>query len=466
MAIQQARNNLIDFEIATNPNYIPNWHHRLIARELEQIEAFGDRDFKVLIVTVPPRHGKSHQTTIDFPAWYLGRNPNKEVITVSYTAELAQEFGGKTREKLAGQQYKLIFPDVRLREDERSRGHWLTKQGGSYISVGVGGALSGRGANVLIFDDPIRNREEAESETYRKKVWDFFTSTAFTRLEPNGVVIVVLTRWHLDDLAGRILANDELKERTKIMKFTAIAEEDEANRKQGEVLWPDRFGIKSLVEIKKTIGIYDWSSLYQGSPVLTENQEFKPHWIKRITEQEVEKMSCRRFLTVDTAMSKKTQADYTGFCDNRVNQQNFWHLKAWRVKLGPEELVDMLFTLHENYRYEKIGIEKTTYTEGLKPYLDSEQRKRGRFLPITKLMHHQTAKEIRIRGLTPRYASGSIFHIEGECKMLEEEMFSFPVGVNDDVIDSLSYQLQIAAHRPIPYPQSPRIQGQKVNIGL
>ena len=143
-------------------------------------------------------------------------------------------------------------------------------------------------------------------------------------------------------------------------------------------------------------------------------------------------------------MSKKSTADYTGFCDNRVNQENFWHLRAWRAKIGPEELIDSLFALHEVNKYEKIGIEKTAYLEGLKPFLDSEQRKRTKFLPIVELEHKQTSKEVRIRGLIPRYASGSVFHIENMCIALEEEQISFPFGIHDDVLDATAYQPQVA----------------------
>lgn len=382
--------------------------------------------------------------SIDFPAWYLGRNPDKEIITASYSADLAQDFGGKTREKVNSDAFKLVFPDVTLKEDEKARGRWRTDQGGSYIAVGVGGPMTGRGANIMLIDDPIKNREEANSEVYREKTWDWFTSTAFTRLEPKGVVIVIMTRWHMDDLAGRIQAHPELSKRTKIIRFSAIAEQDGPYRKAGMPLWPSRFDLKELHEKKDAVGPYDWNALYMGLPILTENQEFKPQWYRNITEAEVVAMNCRRFLTIDTAMSKKAQADYTGFVDNRVNSQNFWNLKAWRLKLGPEELVDALFSLHTSNRYEAIGIEKTTYTYGLKPYLDSEQRKRGIFLPIVELAHNQTAKEVRIRGLIPRYSSGSVYHIAGECKSLEDEQANFPVGVHDDTLDACAYQLQIA----------------------
>lgn len=380
--------------------------------------------------------------SIGFPAWYLGRNPTKEIITVSYSGELALDFGSKTRSIVNSESYP--FNEVTLKPDEQAKAKWRTNKGGSYTSVGVGGAITGRGANILLFDDPIKNREEAESEVYREKVWQFFTSTAFTRLEPGGVIVVILTRWHVDDLAGRILKNPELSKRSKVIHFPAIATQNEVYRKKGEPLWPERFDLPALNEIKNTIGPYDWESLYQGSPVLTENQEFKPQWFKSIPQSQVEALSVRRFLTIDTAMSLKTQADFTGFCDNSVSEQNFWHLKAWKMKLGPEELVNAIFALHTRHNYEAIGIEKTTFTDGLKPFIDSEQRKRNIFLPIVELQHNQTRKEIRIRGLIPRYASGSIFHIQGECVDLEEEMFNFPVGLHDDVLDATAYQLQLA----------------------
>lgn len=445
MAIQQARENLIDFSIVTNPRYEQNWHHEVIAKELEALEQNGDRDYKVLMVFVPPRHGKSEECSINFPAWYLGRNPQKEIITVSYSAELAQDFGGKTRSLVNSEAFPFIFPEVTLKEDEQAKAKWKTNKGGSYTSVGVGGAITGRGANILLFDDPIKNREEAESEVYREKVWQFFTSTAFTRLEPGGVVVVILTRWHVDDLAGRILKNAELSKRCKVIHFPAIATKKEAYRDVGEALWPERFDLKALNEIKNTVGPYDWSALYQGSPILTERQEFKPEWWKKITETEVENMRCQRFLTIDTAISKANQADYTGFCDNRVNSEKFWHLKAWRMRLGAEELVDALFALQTRNRYDKIGIEKTVYLDGLKPYLDSEMRRRDMYLPIVELHHNQTKKEIRIRGLIPYYASLTIKHIQGETTALEEEMMQFPMGLHDDVIDAAAYQIQIMA---------------------
>jgi hypothetical protein len=270
MVINQARKNLVDFEIATNPRYIPNWHHEKIAKELEHIEAFGDRDYKILIIDEPPRHGKSQQISIDFPAWFLGRNPDGEIITSSYSAELALDFGTKTREKVNSESFKLIFPEVSLRADEQAKGKWRTLQGGGYTAVGVGGSLTGRGARILIIDDPIKNRQDANSEVIRKSLWEWFTSTAFTRLEPKGVAIIMHTRWHMLDLVGMVKSNPDLAKRTKHLHFPAFAEEDEIPyRKFGEPLWTDRFNQTALAEIKNTIGPYDWASLYMGKPILT-----------------------------------------------------------------------------------------------------------------------------------------------------------------------------------------------------
>lgn len=442
--LQASQESLIAFEIAINPKYDPNWHHRKIAKELEHIEKYGDRDYKILILSVPPRHGKSQQCSIDFPAWFLGRNPGKEIIESSYSAELAQDFGSKTREVMKSDEYRAIFPHVMLRDDEQARGRWRTKQGGGYVAVGVGGSITGRGADILLVDDPIKNREEAESVVYRDKTYDWFTSTGFTRLHPKGVAIIVLTRWHIDDLAGRLLENEALADRIKVLRFPALATKDGMNRKIGQPLWPVRYTPEALLEIKATIGPYDWSSLYQCSPVLTEKQEFKPEWYKYISEKELDMLQTTNYLTIDTAMSKGTQADYCGFCDNSVDKEDYWNFKAWHARLGPEELVDNLFSLHETRKYSAIGIERTAYLDGLKPFLDSEQRRRNKFLPIVELKHNQTSKEIRIRGgLIPRYSTGSIRHVEGQCDALEEEQMTFPNGINDDVLDAAAYQDQI-----------------------
>lgn len=189
LLIELAKRDLIDFEIATNPKYDPNWHHELIADKLMAVER---GEIKRLMIFVPPRHGKSQQCSIDFPAHYLGRHPDGQIITTSYSSELAKDFGEQTRDLVASFEFQKIFSETRLKEDSTAKDKWKTDQGGYYIAVGVGGAITGRGAKIAIIDDPFKNREEAESQTMRDKVYNWYTSTLYTRLEPQGAIILIM----------------------------------------------------------------------------------------------------------------------------------------------------------------------------------------------------------------------------------------------------------------------------------
>lgn len=443
-----AKNELVVFSGFTNQNYKPSWLHRDIADKLEMV-ARGE--IKRLILTVPPRHGKSELASINFPAKYLGNSPEKEIIVASYSSDLAQDFGYKTRNLVNSQEYQEIF-NTKLRDDSKSKAKWLTEEGGGYTSVGVGGAITGRGADLLIIDDPFKNREEAESKVIRNKVWNWYTSTAYTRLEKGGAIVVILTRWHKDDLAGRLLqAEDDGGEKWTVVKYPAIATEDEEHRKQGEALWREKYNLEALQTIKKTIGLYDWSALYQQTPTSSETQEFKEEFYKYRTIEEVEALETRRTLTIDTAISQKASADFTGFCLNFTDKQNKWNIKAWNKKLSPLELIDDLFILWDKYRLSVIGIEKTIYLQVIQPFLDEEMRTRNKFLTIVELEHNQINKEVRIRALLPRYQNRSIYHIKGNCGDLEDEQADFPKGIHDDVLDAEAYQLQIAEE-----PRQPR----------
>lgn len=454
---QAGRYSLIDFSIITFPNYKPNWHHELLAEKLEAVER---GEIKRLIIEMPPRHGKSELASIRFPALFLGKNPEKDIIATSYNTELAVEFGGKTRDVILDPVYQIIFPEgISLKEDEQARGRWRTNKGGSYTSTGIGGAITGRGANILLIDDPIKNKEEADSKIIRDKHWDWYRSTAYTRLEKDGAIILILTRWHMDDLAGRLLEEQANGgEKWEILKLPAIATEDEEHRKKGEPLWPEKYSVEQLEKIKNTIGMSNWSSLYQQEPILSEYQEFKPQYIKYRTREEVDAMNTRKFLTIDTAYSQKTEADYCGICRNYVDRENKWNLSAFRAKLSPYELINLLFKMYNEEKFEKMGIEKTAYLVGLRPYLEEEQRKRDVFLPIVELEHKEINKHTRIRSLLPRYQTNSIYHIKGECNDLEDEMFSFPKGLKDDIIDATAYQSQIAESPENIYANMAKIQ--------
>lgn len=439
---QLAKRLFLPFVRYNFPDYKVNWHHRIIAEKLEAVER---GEIKRIIFTMPPRHGKSEEISVQFPAWAVGRDFNKNIIEASYSADLAVEFGRQVRNIIHGDKYKNIFPAVYLAEDSKAKGKWNTNGRGAYNAVGVGGATTGKGADIMIIDDPIKNREEAESTVVRESIWNWYTSTARTRLSPEGAIIIVMTRWHDDDLVGRILKGENAH-LWEVVDFPAIATQDEEYRKKGEALWADHFSLANLEETKKDIGTYDWSSLYQGSPLDSESQEFRKEMIVYRSEEDISQKRLNRYLTVDLAFSDKETADSLGFCDNRVDPQNCWNLRAWKRQMSPKDFMDYLFILHRENNYEMIGIldKHSQYSIMFKTLFEEEQKKRNRFLPITQLKTQDTSKNVRIRALLPRYLNAAVYHIQGACVDLEEEMLRFPKGIHDDVLDATAAQVDFA----------------------
>lgn len=436
-----ADKGLINYAIAIDSKYEPAWFHEVIASKLEQAYYNLEEGKRTrIIIEIPPRHGKTDLSSIKFPSWVLGKRPQTEIILTTYAQDLASDFGLATRDLMNSQNYKVIF-DTKLRADSKAKAKWLTDKGGGYTAVGVGGPITGKGFNIGIIDDPIKNREEADSEVIRESVWKWYRSTFLTREEGNGAIIIIMTRWHDDDLVGRILAEDNDWE---VIKFPAIAVQDETDRKQGEALWKEKFPLEILEDRRKNLGPYEFSSLYQQDPVDEESREFKQSWFKYRTLEELSRMNTRKFVTIDTAYKQAEANDFVGVTLNMVDRENMWNLMTWKLKVSPKEFIDFLFKLHSDYSPELFGIEEGAYNVVIKPFIEDEMRKRGIFFKITELKHNQQNKHLRIRGLIPRYSSGSIFHIEGMCNELEEELMRFPKGIHDDVVDSAAYQLDVA----------------------
>jgi hypothetical protein len=445
-----ARDYLIDFSVATDPRYRDSWFHVMLAEKLQSVFERVQRGEDVrLIIQVPPRHGKSEESTIKFPAWLLGKEPSWPIMVASYSDTLATNFGQSARDLMLSPAYQEIF-NTRLRADSKSKGLWKTEKGGGYMAAGAGGAFTGMGFKIGIVDDLFKNREEATSQTIRDSRWDWYRSTFYTRQEGNSAIIVIGTRWHLDDLIGRLIAKqkedeanrEEDYDKWEIVSFPAIATEDERYRKKGEALWPEKYPIEKLRKTETALGPYEFSALYQQNPISSEKQEFKNEWIKTISWSAVEAMNTRKFATIDPG-GKEQENDYSGITRNYVNSENMWHIKAIRVHIDSKEMIDVIFKLHDE-GFEAIGIEETVYLKAIKPFFDDECRKRGKFPNVIPLRHAGRQKEVRIRGIIPRYSSGSVFHIIGECGDLEGEMATFPLGAYDNTLDSLAYQNDIA----------------------
>ena len=431
---QRAKDHLVDFCIHTDKSYDPNWHHDVIGEYLEKVEK-GEIDR--LLITLPPRHGKSQLATINFPAWYVGKNPNKNVITASYSGDLAITFGRKVRNLVNSDIYRSVF-DVKLAEDSKSAGTWHTKQGGAYVAAGVGGAITGKGAHVFIIDDPFKDREQAESEVIREKIWDWYSSVAYTRLEEGGAIVIIQTRWHESDLAGRLL-KDNVDNWTHI-NFPAIAEAEEKFRKKGEPLWPNKYNKKELLRIKDNIGLYDWSALYQQEPINREAQEFKQEWFKYYEEKDMPK--CNIYMTVDPAISKKDRACNSAIMVCGVSADyNMYILEYTAAKLDPGELIDEIFRLATKWGPETIGIETVAYQQAISFYMERKMDEESQFFNIEELKS-RSDKSGRIRRLIPYYRRRKVFHKTHNTE-LEKELLKFPSGTMVDIIDAFSMQLDL-----------------------
>lgn len=446
-----------EYCIGIDKNYQLEWFHQEIAEELEYgYERLMRGEDVRLMIFMPPRHGKSDMATQKFPSWVMGKQSNIPVMVASYSDELATDFGQKTRDIMQSPEYHVMF-DTRLRADAKAKGRWLTQNGGSYSAVGVGGALTGRGFKIGIIDDPFKNREEADSPTIRDSRHSWYQSTFSTREEGNSMIIFILTRWHEDDLAGRVLKeaaeakkHGEPYQDWEIIEYKAIAIEDEEHRNEGEALWPAKFSLQKLKTKRSEMGSYEFSSLYQQNPIDEENRKFKKSWFRYRPYEDVQQRETYNVMTIDPRGKDdiKLGKDYIGTTLNFVDSDGNWNLMCYRAKLSATQLIDLIFTNWQRYHLHKVGIEDNQFTQGLKVTWEEEMKLRRVYPSIELLKHGGTQKELRIEALVPRYERGTIYHLtyggNNECEDLEEELMLFPKAANDDASDSCAYQPQLA----------------------
>lgn len=305
-AHQAKRGHLTAFSRFTMPRFQTPPHIRFLAQKLEALER---GEIPRLMAKMPPRHGKSLLVSERFPAHYMVRHPERSFITASHGERLAAYFGRRARNVTMLPRLRSIYPDFSLQPDSKAAGLWTTHKGGTFLSVGIGGAVTGFGAHHLNIDDPIRKREEAESVLNRESIWQWYQAEGYTRLEPEGTVSLTYTPWHHDDLGARLLALEEYGgDKWTVVRFPAIAEDhDELGRKPGEALWPERFPVKELERIRKVIGEYEWTALYQCRPTPPAGNIFK--WWPRYTNlpDKIDEV----LVPLDTAYTGTEKSDYT-----------------------------------------------------------------------------------------------------------------------------------------------------------
>ena len=418
-----ARKSLIDFTCYTFPQYEAAEHHKLIAEKLEAVER-GEIDR--LMISMPPRMGKSEICTKRFPAWYLGRNPGRQIITASYNSDLASDFGRQVRNIVRERRFQNVFPEVELAQDSQAANRWNTNLGGSYVAAGVGTAVTGRGAHLLIIDDPIKDREEAESENRRELVYSWYTSTAYTRLMPGGAVIVIQTRWHEADLSGRLL-EAEAKDGDKWEKLILPA-----IMSDGSALWPTRYDVPALNRIKNAIGPRDWSALYQQEPSPDEGTFFERGWFSRHANRSI---ASNVYITSDYAVTDGA-GDFTEHAVWGIGPTGkIYQLDWWHGQTTSDVWIDELLRLIKRWKPICAFGEAGVIAKAIEPMLrrrmiETGTRCRMEWLPSI------SDKATRARGFQARAAMGEVSLLEGDMgERVLTQLLKFPAGKNDDAVD-------------------------------
>lgn len=452
--IPLCQQSLIGYALAMWPGYRPSHHHRKLANALERV---AKGELKRLIITMPPRHGKSMLASEFFPAWYLGRLPDHQIIHASYSQELVNGFGRKIRNQLKDEMYAAVFPGTKLSDDSSAQDKFnIAGHQGAYMAVGVGGSATGRGAHLMLIDDPIKDREEADSETLRQKLKDWYTSVAYTRLMKGGAVIVIQTRWHEDDLAGWLL-REHGHEGWEVLDLMAIENEDTPEEK---ALWPEDFPLERLKQIKATLPPRDWWALYQQKPRDGSGAEFRRQWLNFYTT--VSSRAMYRMLLVDPATGKRANNDFTTMWTVGLGEdENYYILDCIRDRLNLTERTDALFRMHRKWKPGQVRYEKYGMMADIE-HMKAEMNHRSYRFPIQEV-GGTTKKEDRIRRLIPAFQQGKVWmpeelmytSLDGKTRNLtshfvEEEFLAFPVGRHDDMLDALARMVEPTLDTPWP----------------
>lgn len=455
-ARRSSRNNLIDYIQYTMPHYQAAAHHRLIASKLEQLER---GEIKRLIIEAPPRHGKSQISSIHFPAWYLGRHPDKQVILATHNSEYAVTVGRQVRNLVQSEEALRVFPSCTLAEDSKAANRWNTSVGGSFIAAGIGTSIMGRGSDITVVDDFFKSIEEADSKVMRDRLWSWYQTVLYTRLMPDAKIVVLATRWSFDDLIGRLIdAQDQGESRDKweVVSLPALAEEgDPLGRAPGDPLWPEWFNRDALDRIRETItakeGPRFWSALYQQRPVEESGGFFKREWfnyygpeIHHQIEETLRSSNTSRhkfnfYGASDYAVSSD-QGDYTVHIVAAVDPfGNIYIVDLWRKQAGTEEWVEQAITMMDRYKPLCWAEETGQILKSIGPHLAKRMLER-RVYCRREPFSVATDKSARARSINARASMGRVFLPESAPWVgnFLTELSRFPAGNHDDQVDAFA----------------------------
>lgn len=475
---QLAKRRLIHFTKHTHPDYQIGWVHNDIAMRLERFsQDVADKKSPRLMLLVPPRHGKSELASIRLPAWHLGRFPHHEIINVGYNLDLPMEFSRKVRELLRDPAYQALFPEAQLDATSQATESWRLTKGGGFKAAGVGGGITGKGAHILIIDDPIKNMEEADSADRRQLLDYWYQSTAYTRLAPGGGVLVIQTWWNYDDLAGRLqqrMAASKGSDQWQVVRYPALSDEgyeyrDENTweivrspealdpipegytllREKDKALHEERYSTKTMVNFKENMFPRVWSALYQQRPVPDEGVYFKKEWFQFLPTNTITH-DHNVYTAWDFAIGTKQQNDYTvGATVTQDPSGSVVVEDIHRMKGGTFDIVEAMLNTAESFSKVGggsyiLGVEDGQIWKAIEPVLRQRMNERKLF-PSIQVLKPLSDKAVRARPLQARLDQRKLWFLAGTSWLEDtlQELLRFPGGAHDDIVDALAWAVRL-----------------------
>ena len=428
----RARTDFMSFVKAVWPEFIEGSHHRVVAKKFNDL---AEGKITRLIVNMPPRHTKSEFASFLLPAWMVGRHPNLKIIQATHTGELAIRFGRKAKNLIDSPDYRKIF-DTTLREDSQAAGRWETAQGGEYFAAGVGGAITGRGADLLIIDDP-HSEQDALSPTAMENAYEWYTSGPRQRLQPGAKIVLVMTRWSKKDLTGILLNNqkDVKGDQWEVVEFPAIM--DHGSKKRA--VWPQYWKLEELEKVKAPLPVGKWNAQWMQNPTSEEGALIKREWWKSWTKDWLP--TCNYIIqSYDTAFMKKETADFSAittwgvFHPNEDAKPNLILLDAVKDRFEFPELRRVALEQYKYWNPDMVIVEQKASGTPLTHEL------RQMDIPVmTFTPSRGNDKHVRVNSCAPLFESGLIWAPDRKfAEEVIEECASFPFGDHDDLVDSMT----------------------------
>lgn len=457
LAIKKAREDILDFakikmphpDDPDNPDmslYRPARHHQVLAAALEQV---AKGTMPRLIVTMPPRHGKTELVTKTLIPWTMGNDPYKSIIFATYNEDFAHDHGADIRTLVEEPVFAQTFPEFSLRKGGASRERIQSSRGGLAVFVGRGGSLTGRGADLLVIDDILKDAEEAESPTMREKCWEWFTKVAMTRLMTVGAsVVIVMTRWHEDDLVGRLTDpsnacyNEEEAKKWKVIDLPALARgNDPLSRQPGEALWPERFPVEFL-EAQKRLNPLGFSALYQQQPTPEDGDYFKRDWIKYYDPRQIDFSDLKIFAASDHAVGTSNKKnDRTVLLIAGVDRnQDIYLLDCYIGRDPTDKIVERMVDLMGQWKPIFWWAEHGHISLSIGPFLQKRMQERGVYCAVDEVRKMEN-KEQKAQSIRARMAMKKVYFPKAKFWTTEgiDELLKFPRGQHDDFVDALAY---------------------------